>query len=92
MTTPSAPDAPTPRELAERLLHRPHPEGPTSVELIVGGLPAALRATLPLPADAPARPQHLGRIAVRQSAHTLQLSRRRRPQGVRPMPAASAGS
>ena len=36
MTTPSAPDAPTPRELAECLLHRPHLEGPTSVLLPSG--------------------------------------------------------
>ena len=49
MTTPSSPEGPT--LLAERLLQRPCPERPTSVELIVGGLPAALRATFPLPAD-----------------------------------------
>jgi hypothetical protein len=36
MTTPSTADAPTPREPAERLLHRPHPEGPTSVLLPSG--------------------------------------------------------
>ena len=52
MATPSSPEPPTLRELAERLLQRPCPERATSVELIVGGLPAALRATLPLPADA----------------------------------------
>ncbi len=52
MTTHPLPDAPTLRELAERLLHHPHPDGPTSVELIVGALPASLPPTLPLPAGA----------------------------------------
>jgi hypothetical protein len=50
MTTHPTLDEPTLRELAERLLQHPHPDGPTSVELIVGALPDSLPATLPLPA------------------------------------------
>lgn len=52
MTRHSSPNAPTPGELAELLSYHPHPEGPTSVELIVGALPDHLPATLPLPAGA----------------------------------------
>jgi hypothetical protein len=52
MTTHPTLDEPTLRELAERLLHHPHPDGPTSVELVVGGLPDSVPATLPLPAGA----------------------------------------
>jgi len=52
MTTHSSPDEPTLRELSERLLHHPHPDGPTSVELVVGALPDSLPPTLPLPAGA----------------------------------------
>jgi hypothetical protein len=37
------------KELAERLLTHPHPEGSTSVELFVGRLPESLSADLPLP-------------------------------------------
>jgi hypothetical protein len=37
------------RELAERLLVHPHPEGSTSVELFVGRLPESLTLEIPLP-------------------------------------------
>src|SRR5579872_3806655 len=37
------------RELAERLLTHPHPEGSTSAELIVGRLPESLTVEIPLP-------------------------------------------
>jgi hypothetical protein len=52
MTTHPTLDEPSLRELAERLLHHPHPDGPTSVELVVGALPDSLPATLPLPSGA----------------------------------------
>jgi hypothetical protein len=40
------------RELAQRLLTHPHPEGPTSVELFLGRLPDTLALEFPLPPDA----------------------------------------
>ena len=40
------------RELGERLLCHPHPEGPTTAQLFVGRLPDPLRIDVPLPAAA----------------------------------------
>ncbi len=39
------------RELTERLVSHPHPDGPTSAELFVGTLPDSLSIDLPLPAN-----------------------------------------
>ena len=38
------------KQLAERLLLYPHPEGPTSVDLFLGRMPDALWGDIPLPA------------------------------------------
>lgn len=53
------------RELAERLMCHPHPEGPTSAELFVRRLPDALSASLPLPEGAVLVGSSLKRLAGR---------------------------
>jgi hypothetical protein len=52
MPDDAASDEQTLQELAQRLLHHPHPDGPTSVELFVRRLPDAWPSELPLPAAA----------------------------------------
>jgi hypothetical protein len=52
MAEDSALDDRTYRELAQRLLHHPHPDGPTSVDLFVGRLPDTQASQIPLPPDA----------------------------------------
>ncbi|MDQ6880268.1 MAG: hypothetical protein M3082_21700, partial [Candidatus Dormibacteraeota bacterium] len=51
MTGGTGADAEVLRELAQRLLTHPHPEGPTSVELFLGRLPDSLALEIPLPPD-----------------------------------------
>jgi hypothetical protein len=40
-------------KLAQRLLHHPHPQGPTSVEMLIERLPDGISPELPLPSGAP---------------------------------------
>jgi hypothetical protein len=51
MSRDPAPDQPA-VTLAQRLLHNPHPQGPTSVEMLIERLPDGISPELPPPSGA----------------------------------------